>query len=336
MSPVALPAARPGFNPRQVTAYAAFALLGLIWGSNFIFVKWAAVSITPEQIVLLRIIFGFIPLVVFALATRSLHWHDLRHLHHFTVMALLATAIYYFAFAKGTVLLLSSVAGMLSGAIPLFTFITAWLFLRDEPINVRSVCGTLLGFAGVLLIARPWSGSGQVSLPGVLWMIAGSLSVGCSFVYARRFISPLGLSPLALTTYQIGLALLLLLATVDRHGITAIFADRHAILGLVVGLGLCGTGLAYILYYVLVDRLGAIAASGVTYVPPVVALLIGFFSVGEPVGVLDAGAMVAILGGVALLQSGRLGPMKTATPPVIAASDLQADQYRLQTVRSDP
>lgn len=324
----------PGFNPRQVTAYAAFGLLGLIWGSNFIFVKWAAVSISPEQIVLLRIIFGFIPLVVFALATRSLHWRDLRHLHHFTVMALLATAIYYFAFAKGTVLLLSSVAGMLSGAIPLFTFVTAWVFLRDEPINLRSVCGTLLGFAGVLLIARPWSGSGQVNLPGVFWMIAGSLSVGCSFVYARRFISPLGLSPLALTTYQIGLALLLLLATVDRHGITAIFADRHATLGLVLGLGLFGTGLAYILYYVLVDRLGAIAASGVTYVPPVVALLIGFFSVGEPVGVLDIGAMVAILGGVALLQSGRLGPMKDPTAPVIDAADLQANQYRQQTVKS--
>ena len=326
----------PRSNPRQVAAYGAFASLGLIWGSNFIFVKWAAVSISPEQIVLLRIVFGFVPLLVFALATRSLHWRDIRHIHHFAVMALLATAFYYLAFAKGTVLLLSSVAGMLSGAIPLFTFLTAWLFLRDEPINMRSVSGTLLGFAGVLAIARPWSGGGEVSLPGVLWMIGGSLSVGCSFVYARKFISPLGLSPLALTTYQIGLALLLLLATVDRHGITAIFADRHATLGLVLGLGLFGTGLAYILYYVLVARLGAIAASGVTYVPPVVALLIGFFSVGEPVGVLDVGAMVAILGGVALLQLGRLGPVRAATAPVIVTADLQANQYRHHNVGSDP
>ena len=296
----------------QVVAYAAFALLGLIWGSNFIFMKWAAVSITPEQIVLLRVIFGFMPLLVFALAMRALHWRDLRHAHHFLVMAVLATAVYYLAFAKGTVLLLSSVAGMLSGAIPLFTFLTAWLFLRDEPVNVRSVCGTVLGFAGVLLIARPWSGTGQVSTVGVLWMIGGSLSVGCSFVYARKFINPLGLSPLALTTYQIGLALLLLLATVDRHGITAVFADHRATLGLVLGLGLCGTGLAYILYYILVARLGAIAASGVTYVPPVVALLIGFLSVGEPVRLLDVGAMLAILAGVGLLQAGRLGHARKA------------------------
>jgi drug/metabolite transporter (DMT)-like permease len=43
-------------------------------------------------------------------------------------MALLATAVYYFAFAKGTVLLPSSIAGLLSSAIPLFTFVCAWLF----------------------------------------------------------------------------------------------------------------------------------------------------------------------------------------------------------------
>lgn len=287
-------------------AYGAFALLGLIWGSNFIFVKWAAASISPAQIVLLRVVFGFLPLLIFALATRSLHWRHLRHGHHFLIMAVMATAFYYVAFAKGTVLLLSSVAGMLSGAIPLFTFVTAWLFLREEPLNYRSIGGTLLGFVGVLLIARPWSGGmEQVSAPGVLWMIAGSLSLGCSFVYARKFISPLGLSPLTLTTYQIGLGLVVLLITTDQHGITQIFADRRASLGLILGLGLCGTGLAYILYYLIVDRLGAIAASGVTYIPPVVALLIGVLWVGDPVQPLDWIAMAAILVGVSVLQSGR-------------------------------
>ena len=288
------------------TAYGAFLLLGLIWGSNFIFVKWAAASINPAQIVLLRVLFGFLPLFIFALATRSLHWRHLRHVHHFIVMALLATAFYYVAFAKGTVLLLSSVAGMLSGAIPIFTFVAAWLFLRDEPLNGRSVGGTLLGFVGVLMIARPWSSDiVQVSVAGVLWMIAGSLSVGCSFVYARKFMSPLGVSPVVLTTYQIGLALIVLLLATDYHGITQIFADRRATVGLIVGLGLCGTGLAYILYYLLVDELGAVASSGVTYIPPVVALLIGVLWVGEPVHSLDYVSMAAILGGVGLLQSGR-------------------------------
>jgi drug/metabolite transporter (DMT)-like permease len=136
-------------------------------------------------------------------------------------------------------------------------------------------------------------------------MVAGSFSVGCSFVYARKFISPLRLSPLALTTYQIGFALVVLLATAELHGIGAVFGDTRAALGLVVGLGLCGTGLAYIFYYLIVDRLGAVAASGVTYIPPVVALVIGTVLAGEPVRALDVLAMAAILLGVAILQSGR-------------------------------
>jgi drug/metabolite transporter (DMT)-like permease len=292
------PSVAPGFG----VAYGAFALLGLVWGSNFIFVKWAAVTINPMQIVLLRVVFGFVPLLAFALATRSLHWRDLRFIHHFLVMSLLATAVYYVAFAKGTVLLLSSVAGMLSGAIPLFTFVMAWAFLREEPLNRRSTGGVLFGFCGVLLIAQPWSANGAVDVSGVLWMIAGSLSIGCSFVYARKFVSPLGLSPLALTTYQIGLALVILLLTTDLDGITDVFVDPRASLGLVLGLGLCGTGLAYVLYYFIVDRLGAVPASGVTYVPPLVALVIGVLWAGEPIRILDVIAMVMILAGVGVLQ----------------------------------
>jgi drug/metabolite transporter (DMT)-like permease len=55
-------------------AYPAFALLGLIWGSNFIFMKWAAEWITPAQIVFLRILFGFVPVLVLASIRRSLKW----------------------------------------------------------------------------------------------------------------------------------------------------------------------------------------------------------------------------------------------------------------------
>jgi drug/metabolite transporter (DMT)-like permease len=288
------------------TAYLAFLLLGLIWGTNFIFMKWAVQLITPAQIVLLRVLFGFIPILIFAMARKSLRWSHLKHAHHFLVMALLATVIYYYAFALGTSLLLSSVAGMLSGAIPLFSFVCALLFLRDEPLNGRSVVGMILGFAGVLLIARPWNSDvSHIDMHGVLYMAVGSLSVGCSFIYARKFLTPLGISPVALSTYQIGLALVLIFLVSDLHGIERIATDHRATLGLVFGLGLTGTGLAYILYYFIVQQLGALVAAGVTYIPPVVALLIGCFLAGEPLHAIDLVATAAILVGVYVLQSGR-------------------------------
>lgn len=306
----------------KILAYLAFVLLGVVWGSNFIFMKWAADYIAPQQIAFLRVLCGFVPLVIFAVLRREVHLRDMRHIHHFVVMALLATAIYYFAFAKGTALLLSSVAGMLSGAIPLFAFVTALLFLRDERPTVKSLCGVALGFAGVVLIARPWQidagqvGEGGVSIAGTAYMIVGALSVGCSFVYARKFISPLKLSPLALSTYQIGIATAIFALTTDISGVGAVFDDPKTAIGLVVGLGVLGTGLAYILYYFIVDQLGAVAASGVTYLPPLVAMAIGIVLIGEPVAGLDVVAMVAILFGVFLQQIGRRAvPLTTIKLP---------------------
>lgn len=302
------------------SAWFAFCFLGLVWGSNFIFVKWAAEYITPAQITLLRVIFGFLPVFLFALLRGELRWSHARHAHHFVVMALLATALYYFAFAKGTALLPSSIAGMLSGAIPLFTFVCAFLFLRDEPITLAKVVGVGLGFLGVLLIARPWSAGGEIGIAGVVWMIAGAFSVGCSFVYARKFVSPLKLPAAALTTYQIGIAMLLLFMVIPVEGVGAVFADSRAWIGLVIGLGLCGTGLAYVAYYHIVENLGAVAASSVTYIPPVVALVIGVVFVGETIQLLGYLAMILILAGVALLQFG--------ARPRSASSKVDADASR--------
>ena len=135
-------------------------------------------------------------------------------------------------------------------------------------------------------------------------MLVGSMSVGCSFVYARKLVSPLKLPAVALTTYQIGLALIFLLLGTSLDGIGAVFKDTRAWIGLVFGLGLCGTGLAYVIYYYIVENLGAVAAAGVTYIPPVVALLIGVFLAGEVIHSLGYLAMVLILLGVALLQYG--------------------------------
>jgi drug/metabolite transporter (DMT)-like permease len=295
---------------------AAFISLGVIWGSNFIFMKWAAEWINATLITLLRGAFGFIPLLLVALFTRSLRKSHFAYWYHFVAMSVLATTLYYFAFAKGTALLPSSVAGMLSGSIPLFTFLAALFFLTGEPVNKNSVCGILLGFSGVVLIAEPWNtGAEQVNLTGVLYMTAGALSVGISFVYARKYVKPLNLNPIALATYQTGLSLLMLPLGTDLYDIGAVFQDTKAFIGLAVGLGVFGTGIAYIIYYFLVNRMGAIAASGVTYIPPVVALLIGVLFVGESVSLIDILAMSLILIGVWRVQIARKNAFSKASSP---------------------
>jgi len=281
-----------------------FGALGLIWGSNFIFMKWAAESITPEQITLLRVLFGLLPVLVYGLVRDVYRRSHVRHAPHFLVMAVLATSLYYFAYAAGTARLPSGIAGALSGAIPLFSFVAAALFLRSERVTAVRLLGVLVGFSGVLLIARPWESVDAVDPTGVAYMLLGSVSVGLSFVYARRFLSGLPIPAAALTTYQMGFGLLILLTVTSFDGITDIGSDTRASIALVVGLGLMGTGVAYILYYFIVRELGAVTASGTTYIPPVVALAIGWLAVGEPLVWWDAVAVLAILAGVVIIRLG--------------------------------
>jgi len=133
-------------------------------------------------------------------------------------------------------------------------------------------------------------------------MLLGSLSIGASFVYAKKYISPLNISAATLTTYQLGFALLIMFFITDFTNINNIWQNTHVSVGLVVGLGLLGTGLAYIIYYYIVENLGAIKASSATYIPPLVALLIGSLIVGEDIKFMDYLGTLLIFTGVFLIN----------------------------------
>ena len=281
-----------------------FAILGIIWGSNFIYMKWASEYLSDIQIVLIRVLFGFIPVLIYAMYLKVLKLEHLKHSFHFFVMSLLATTVYYYFFVKASSLLLSGVVGALSGTIPLFTFILAVIFIKDEKITPLRILRISIGLLGVVLIAKPYDANLlETNIEGVIFAITGSLIIGISFVYAKRFISPLKIHFAALTSYQLGYALLVLLFITDYKGIENILPHTHVFIGLVVGLGLLGTGLAFIIYYYLIERIGAVNASSATYLPPLVALFIAYFFVNEDITFVDLLATVLIFSGVFLINA---------------------------------
>lgn len=289
----------PAMKPTPSTAVAAYLGLGLVWGTNFVFMTLAAPYLSAAQTTLLRVAFGLLPVLVFALATRSIaRWH-LRHAHH-----LLAAGLYYYAYAAGTYRLDSGIAGALSGSIPLFVFLAAVLVLRTEEFTRRKAAGLALGVCGVLVLTRPWT-AGAVDPVGVLLMLGGSASLGASFAYARRFISPLGIPAPASATYQLALAAVGLGVITDLDGITAVTADPLAAAAVILGLGALGTGVAFILYYVAIAGLGAVAASTATYIPPVIALVIGTVVLHEPLLPSAVLAVGLLLLAAVVTQTGR-------------------------------
>lgn len=265
--------------------------------------KLATQYITPMQVVFWRVLISVLVVGSVALARRAIKPKHLRYWYHFLVMSILATVVYYYCFVVGSHLLYSGIAGAVSGSAPIFTFILGILFLGEEKISVQKIVGLILGMTGIILLAKPFEGTfSPTTWQGIGYMVAGSLSFGASFIYAKKFIMPLQIPSAALALYQLFGASLILLAITDFDGTGNILQDNTALVGLVVGLGILGTGLAFLIYYYIIEKMGAIKASSVTYIPPIVALGVGATWAREPIGVMDVVATLIILVGVYLLK----------------------------------
>ena len=284
------------------TALLSLIFLGFIWGTNFVFIKWASPYLDAAQITLLCVVFGFIPVFFYALYKKALHFSQLRYSFHFLIMALLVMVIYYFAYAQGALLLPVSTAGLLSGTAPIFTFLCALLFLKEQKITWLNGIAIFIGFCGIALLGNPFAESHAFDLVGIFYMILASLSLGISFVYAQKFLVPLNIPVIASTTYQLGFAIIMLFPFISLNNIGPIFNDPKAWIGLIVGLGLLSTGIAYVAYYYIVEKSGAVFASTVVYIPPIVALGLDIFAFHHDVGLNSYLAIVFVLAAVALLE----------------------------------
>ncbi len=263
--------------------------LGVIWGSNFLFMKLAVSLIPALDVAMWRVAFGAIPIAALALARGLLKPDDLRHWHHFLAMALLANIGPYVLFIVGTDHLPSGIAGAIAGAVPVIAALIVSVALPSERPTVSMSIGLLFGLARVLRLSPLGPSTDGMSLQwlGVAAMLGGSLSYALALVYARRFVQPLHLGSIPLAVYQMLFALALLLPFSHPSSIAVLATDRMALTGLIVGLGLVGTGLAFVVYYELISEVGAVRAGSVYYIPPVVALLLGAVFLGEQLGVRE-------------------------------------------------
>lgn len=285
----------------KLIPYFTFVALGIIWGTNFLFMKMSVEVLAPLQVVWLRVIFGSIPILGFAVLKGALKRGDFGKTHHFIAMSIFANVLPYYFFVKGTQFLTSGVAGVISGTIPLMTAVLVMLVLPSENLTWRRTMGLLSGLIGVVLITQIKSTGFRDNvqeLMGAGFMIMGSLSYAVAMVYARKFVTPLKMTALQLTAYQTLCASVLLIAVTPMSGIETILTRPYPLAALVLGLGLVGTGFAFVMYYYIIDQLGVVTASSVYYIPPLVALLIGFGFRGEMISASQAVGALAIIVGI--------------------------------------
>jgi drug/metabolite transporter (DMT)-like permease len=276
------------------------ALLALLWGSSFLFIKVSLDGLSPIQIVLARMTAGALVLLgIIALRHERLP-RGPRTWGHIAVAAIVANLIPYFLFGWGEERVDSSVAGTLNATTPLFTLAIAYATRTEPSITRERVTGFLLGFLGAVLIVAPWQSTGG-STAGALACLAAAASYGISYVYMRRYLTNRDSTPLALAAAQISLGALMLIVTAPALATQTVDLQLDVVAS-VLALGALGTGLAYQLNYQLIHDEGATTTSTVTYLLPIVAVILGAIILSEPITWnLFAGTAI-VLAGVALSE----------------------------------
>lgn len=300
---------REAVSSRSRGTVAMFVALATTWGASFLFIKIGLEGLTPGQVVWGRLVFGAAALVVISAVTRTPLPGDPRLWGHLLVVALLLCVVPFSLFAWAEQHVSSGVASVLNATTPLMTVLVGMAALPQERLSRDRVAGLLLGFAGVLVVIGAWNLTAGGELLGQLACLGATASYGLAFVYLRRFVASRNLPALTVATVQVVLGgLVMLVATPFIADPTPILTGR--VVAAVVLLGVLGTGLAYVWNTAIVGRWGATNASTVTYLTPLVGVLLGVLILGESATWNQPLGALVIVAGIVVAQ-GRLPTIRS-------------------------
>lgn len=304
----------------RVRIGAQFVALACAWGSSFLFIKVALDGLTPAQVVWGRLVLGALALCAVMAVTRSRIPRDPGLWLRLSVVSVLLCVVPFLLFSWAEQHLDSGMASILNATTPLLTLAVSTAALADERLDRRRTTGLLAGFAGVLVLIGPaglTGGSGH--LLAQLACLGATACYGVAFVYLRRFITPRGLPAVSVAFVQVSIGAVIMLAATPWLAGPAPRVDAPIAL---IMLALCGlsTGLAYLWNNNIVQAWGAVNASAVTYLTPVVGVTAGVLLLGERLSWNQPLGAALIIAGIMAAHG---------TPRPVAAPEAEREKERV-------
>lgn len=264
--------------------------VALTWGASFLFIAIAIDHVATGVVPVARLAFGALALACVPAARKRIDREDIRKV---ALLGFVAMTVPFYLYPLAEKSVASSVAGMINGSIPVTTVLAAAILTRTVPSRKR-VIAVLVGFVGIALISFGSVGDGKgASVHGVLFLLFATCCYAFTSILSREMQVKYG--TLTVLLWQELFALLFSLPL----GIPA-FADSEfawsALLALMV-LGALGTGLAYVLYGMLMVRAGAVRGVIGVFFTPIVATFLGVIFRDEKVTVLAVIGMLVVICG---------------------------------------
>jgi drug/metabolite transporter (DMT)-like permease len=270
--------------------------LGIVWGCSFIFIKLGLEFLTPVGVAFGRVSLGAITLLLWA-RFKGISLPKGRSMwFHLWVVSLLLNVIPGYLFAVAETEVTSILAGIINAVTPLMTLLAIMLAFREEKPKSYQVVGLLLGFGGVLTVLGAWQGLGDNPASAVIALLCAVACYGISFPYSRKYVLPKKIKAESLAAGQLTMGAFTLLPAYLIDGISISNYRPGPVLAMLT-LGILGSGFAYIWNFKIMEAAGSAIASTVTYVTPVVAVIVGIIFLGEGVTWYEpVGGLIVLLG----------------------------------------
>ena len=274
-----------------------FSIAGLIWGASFLFIELALTFLTPIGVAFGRTLFGALAMVVAILIFRSKLPTSFEAWKRLTIAGILMSSIPFVLFAYAQTQVTSALAAIINAVTPITTVIVLLIAFRTEKLKPHVVAGIIIGLLGVLVVLGAWQGFGENNPLAILAMLVAVVLYGIGTPYVRKYVTPLNLATEVSVFGQIGTAALTLLPIYLFSGPLVTTVPDIASVAAIVTLGALGSGVAYLLYYKILDVVGSAIASSVTYITPVIAVILGVMLLGEQLHWYEpVGGVIVVLG----------------------------------------
>ena len=265
-------------------------LLGAVWGSAFMFIKISADDFGPILLVNLRLLLAGALFLPFLLRKKYLAYFK-SHFSGILILAIFSNAFPFTMFSYASLGATSNMLGILNGTTAFMTMVVAYFWLK-ESISLKQIFGIILGFLGILVLVNPANGSATLGASG--FALVGALSYSFSGVYIQKY--QLNANKFVL----IGWAMLfggLLLTPLSFFNLPDQMPDNNAIAAL-LWLGIVSTGIAYLGYIRLIEQIGAVRTSTVTYLLPVFSIIWGSIFLQEKITWIIFGGFIFVMIGM--------------------------------------
>ena len=297
-------------QPKTTSWIYKFLLLGTIWGSSFLFISLGLETLSPTGIAFWRTFIGAITLLSVMLIGRIKFVRGWNAWFRIWIAGLFMSAIpaVLFGFAEQHVT--SALAAIINSSTPIFTVIAIMIAFRAEKPKREVVIGLTVGLLGVFVVLGVWNGFGVNDPLAIGALILAVTCYGIGSPFLRKYVEPLKLKPEAAVFGQVSTSALTLLPFYLFGGLAVGPLTFNSVAAM-LALGILGTGLAYVMYYQLLAQVGSAIGSAVTYLSPIVGVILGILLLGETISWNEpVGAAIVLLGAAVAQGRIKLGQTK--------------------------